>query len=252
MEEFALPRGWHCPVLGFVLVVASGLVASGSTDAPQAEARQRAQAAQAAPPPSEYVLAPGDAVTVKFYYAPELNESALPIRPDGKTSLQIVGDVQAAGLTVSAFRAALQDRYHGVLKNPELNVVVAAFESQKVYVGGQVGRPGVIPLLPGMTALQAIFAAGGQLRTGGMGSVVVVRNDGTPQPALLMVDLKTALSAGARSADLPLRARDIVFVPQSRIARINQFMDQYVTQLLPITKNFNLNYNFGTYGIAPP
>ena len=117
--------------LAALLMAVGGGSAASAPDGGR-EARERAAAARNAPLPSEYVLGAGDVVGVEFFYAPELTEPKLPVRPDGKTSLKLVGDVQAAGLTVAAFRALLMEKYASILKNPELSVIVDAFESQKV------------------------------------------------------------------------------------------------------------------------
>lgn len=193
----------------------------------------------------EYVLSPGDMLSIKFFYNPELNEQ-LPIRPDGRIALQFVGDVTAAGLRVSELRTSLMDRYREVLNQPDLVVIVTSFGVQKVYVGGEVGRPGEIPLIPGMTPLQAIIIAGGDRRTASLRNVVVVRDQGTETPLLLLVDVKKAMSKTAESQDVRLQARDIVFVPMSRIAKVDNFVNQYIKELVPMSMVLGLYYNFGT------
>jgi len=191
-----------------------------------------------------YTVQPGDVLTVKFFYNEELNEQ-LPVRPDGYLALQLVGEVKAAGLTVPELREALVEKYTGVLKKPEVTVIVNQFDTQKAYVGGEVARPSIVPLSPYTTALGAIIMAGGPLPTSELTSVVVVRDTGVDQPEIMLLNLDQALSKLGGSEDIPLQPRDIVWVPQSVIAKIDQFVDQYIEQVLPISRSFNVNYTFG-------
>ena len=208
--------------------------------APQPEAARQPEAVK------EYVLSPGDTIAVKFAYNPELSEQ-LPIRPDGRIALQIIGDVTAAGLSVSQLRSQLIERYTGALKHPELVVIVNSFGMQKVYVGGEVARPGEIPLSSGMTTLQAIIMAGGDRRTASTRNVVIVRDQGTDTPLFLLVDLKKVLSQVDMSADVRLQPRDIIFVPMSKIAKVNNFVQMYIRDVVPMSMVLGLYYNFNPF-----
>lgn len=115
---------------------------------------------QTGPPESEILLGPGDEIEVKFLLWPELNEIQR-IRPDGQVSLQLIGDVRAAGLTTGQLKLLLQEKYKEKIKNPDILVLVREFASQQVYVTGNVNIPGPIPLQRSMTALEAVMAAGG-------------------------------------------------------------------------------------------
>lgn len=204
---------------------------------------QRAASPAAAP---EYLLSPGDVLSVKFLHNPELNEQ-VPIRPDGRLALPIVGEVLAAGYSAAQFRDQLIERYSGVVKHPELVVMVQSFGAQRVYVGGEVGRPGEVAFIPGMTALQAVIMAGGDRRSASRRNVVVVRDQGTDTPLLLLVDLKRAVSKANPGGDLRLQPRDIVFVPMSNIAKVNTFVAQYIKDVVPISLVMGLYYNFGSF-----
>jgi protein involved in polysaccharide export with SLBB domain len=194
----------------------------------------------------EYVLCPGDVLSVKFLHTPELNEQ-LPIRPDGKLALPIVGEIVAAGYSAAQLRDLLIERYAGVVRHPELVVMVQSFGTQRVYVGGEVGRPGEVAFIPGMTALQAVIMAGGDRRSASRRKVVVVRDQGTETPLLLLVDLNRAVSTTAPGGDLRLQPRDIVFVPMSNIAKVNTFVAQYIKDVVPISLVMGLYYNFGSF-----
>ena len=196
--------------------------------------------------PSPYRLAPGDTIAIKLFYNPELNEQ-MPIRPDGMISLPLLGEVTAAGRTTEELRAHLTERYGVVVKLPELSVIVQSFGTQKIYVGGEVGRPGEVAFIPGMTTLQAVILAGGDRRTASTRNVVIVRDQGTETPQLLLVDLKAVVAKTRAVADLRLQPRDIVFVPMSGIAKVNNFVTQYIKDVIPMSLVLGLYYNFDAF-----
>jgi polysaccharide export outer membrane protein len=193
----------------------------------------------------DYVLRQGDLLTVKFYFTPELNEQT-PIRPDGKITMQLVGDIEAADLTVPEFRTKLTEAYQQYLKHPEISVTVNTFDKQRIFIGGEVAHAGALPLHQGMTVLQAIFMAGGYRDTAEPTEVLVIREKEPNKPELLMVDLQSGLDSVTQVDDVYLLPHDVVMVPKSTIAKMDQFVDQWINQLIPVARSFALNYNMGT------
>ena len=100
------------------------------------QARSYAQA------PKEYIIEVGDTLDIKFMYNAELNELAVPVRPDGRISLQLAHDVPAAGLTPTQLRNVLNEKYAAELKKPEIAVIVRSFGGQKIFVDGEVNYSG--------------------------------------------------------------------------------------------------------------
>jgi len=180
-----------------------------------------------------YVLQPGDQIGVKFYTNPELNED-VEVRPDGMISLQLIDDVRAAGLTPAALDAELTKRYTGELANPQITVMVRKSSSQRVYVGGEVGAQGVIRLTGGMTLFQAIQKAGGFTKTAHRKSVVLIRQDANGKPVGRLVDVREVQTGAHPENDVPLQPFDLVFVPRSKIANVDVFVEQYIRDALPI------------------
>jgi polysaccharide biosynthesis/export protein len=208
-----------------------------------AAASANAFAVRQAPPMVDYQLAVGDSLSIKFLYNAELNEQ-MPIRPDGKIALPLIGELRAAGLTAAELRQGLTEKYAHHLKRPEVSVIVTSFDTQKAYVGGEVNRPGVIPLVDRMTVLGALTAAGGMRDTSAAETIFILRDQGTDRPLILMVDFHDQQQI-ART-DIPVRPRDIIYIPMSPIAKADLFVDQYINKLLPISRSFNLNYQFGS------
>jgi len=178
----------------------------------------------------EYYIQPGDQLDIKFFYNPELNETVL-VRPDGKISLQLIDDVQAASMTPSQLDRLLTKIYAKELKKPEITVIVRSFAGQRVYVGGEVNRQGIINLTAGMTALQAVFNAGGLKETADPESAIVIRKGPDNEPIPIRVDL-SAFQEEYSGAGFHLLPQDIVYVPKTFIAEANKFVNQYVERLL--------------------
>jgi len=191
----------------------------------------------AEPPP--YRIQPGDQLEIRFYQLPEQNV-VLPVRPDGNISLPLANEVRAAGRTPEELRLELVGRYSVELRDPRIAVVVQTFSAQKVHVGGHVGKPGVVELNGSRTVLQAIFEAGGFLPTASPEDVVVVRQTGPNQFAVIPLDLESFLNGQDLRQNLMLQPYDSVFVPASPIANMNQWVDQYIRQNLPFNAGWRL------------
>ena len=189
-----------------------------------------------------YILQVGDVLDIKFFYTPELNET-LPIRPDGKISLQLVDEVHAAGLTPAQLDAILTKKYFDRLDKPELAVIVRTFTAHKIYVGGEVRSPGTITFSGDLTALQAIMHTGGYKDTAELRNVVVIRNQGTMTPEFISLNLQELLTRGGTQNDIRLKPRDIVFVPKTGIAQLGLFVEQYIDQVIPSALSLGLIYN---------
>lgn len=180
-----------------------------------------------------YTLLPGDLVSVKFYYNPELNED-LTVRPDGKITMQLIGEVTAAGLTPETLAENLTQLYSSELAAPNVSVIVRKVSNQRVFVSGEVGKQGVVLLTQGMTLYQAIQKAGGLLNTAQRSQVILIRRTAEGQPSGSAVDVRPIEEGAAPQNDVALQAYDMVFVPRSAIADVNVWVDQYIRQNLPI------------------
>jgi polysaccharide export outer membrane protein len=116
-----------------------------------------------------------------------------------------------------------------------------------VYVGGEVAQPGLETVQGNLSALAAIIKAGGAQHTASLRSVVLIRNSGVAgKPEIRLLNLHDTLKG--RGQDLPLHAFDIVYVPRSRIANIDQFVDQYMRQISPVPLNGGFSYLLNSSG----
>jgi len=107
-----------------------------------------------------YVIGPEDVLDVNVWKEPDMTR-VVPVRPDGKITLPLINDVQAAGSTPQQLASAVTERLHKFLTEPQVTVIVTQINSQRVFVVGEVLRAGAFPLVPGTTVLQALASAGG-------------------------------------------------------------------------------------------
>ena len=165
----------------------------------------------------QYVIKAGDKLSVKFFFNPELNEQDLIVRPDGRISLQLVQEVEAANLTAPQLTSELTKRYAGQLKNPEIAVIVRSVREQpKIYVDGEVGSPGTFELGDSLDVLQAVaLARGFKADTAKKDEVIVIRRDRNGKQFVIKLDINAALSGRDLTQNISLLPNDFVYVPRS-------------------------------------
>jgi len=193
----------------------------------------------------------------------------VPVRPDGRITLPLIGDVQAAGLTVPELRYEVNRQYAKYVRNLDTTVILKQVRSPKVFVMGEVFKPGGYETPQPVTAMQAIAMAGGLRETANADSVVVLRDIGLPVPKGIRLDIedifdleKSDLSKeweerrkrlrerlaedGKQDMtqevyaemgdwnfihnDLVLQRNDIIYVPKTFIAGVDKFINQWFTK----------------------
>jgi polysaccharide biosynthesis/export protein len=154
--------------------------------APAVASTQKSEAASAPKnadstvPDVEYKIGPQDVVRIDVWKEPDITRT-IPVRPDGKISLPLLNDVQAAGLTAQQLSNSIRDGLTKYLNNPQVTVTVTEINSRRVYLTGEIARPGALPLLPNMTVLQAISSGGGFTQFAKRKNIYVLRNEGGRQ-----------------------------------------------------------------------
>jgi protein involved in polysaccharide export with SLBB domain len=210
----------------FPLLVACSHAVKGTPSLANAEPRN------APPPAEEYRIQAGDQLDIKFFYNKDLNEQ-VTVRPDGRISLQLVRSIVAAGLTPEQLIDQLTKAYGAHLKDPEVAVIVRSFSAQRVYVDGEVAKPGMIPLSGPTTVRQAISQAGGFLYTGNTTDVLLIRQGPGNRPLAMMVNMQKVLDGTDPSQDIYLKPFDVVYVPKTAITNANLWIEQYLTRMVP-------------------
>ncbi|MCC6849203.1 MAG: polysaccharide export protein [Deltaproteobacteria bacterium] len=221
-------------VLLAVAVAACGAPKQVTNPPPEIAALYPTLADNPRPPVQPYVLQVGDELAIKFYTNPELNED-VKIRPDGMISLQLIDDVPAAGRTPKELDADLTKRYTGELADPQVSVIVRKTGLNRVYIDGEVGKPGIVAIAGGMTLYQAIQRAGGLLETAHRKQVILIRKGPDGKPVGRSVDIRPIQDGWNPGVDVPLQPLDMVFVPRSKIAEVDLFVKQYIRDALPLS-----------------
>jgi polysaccharide biosynthesis/export protein len=158
-----------------------------------------------------YVIGPEDVLDVSVWKEPELTRTE-PVRPDGKISLPLLNDVQAAGLTPMQLAASVAEKLRKYLADPQVTVIVTGMNSQRIYILGEVTRPGAYPLLPGITMLQALSSAGGFTQFASLKKIYLMRNVNGKQMKFPF-NYKEAVRGRATQQNIPLKAGDTIVVP---------------------------------------
>ncbi len=191
-----------------------------------------------------FVLGAGDNIEVKFYYTPELNQK-MTIRPDCFISMQLIDETKACGIQVKELTDILTKKYSGVLRDPELTVIVDASAGQNVYVGGEINQPGLFPIHGRMSALQAVIQAGGVKNTAELKNVVILRKGTNNKTKFILANLDAAMESSPEYKGVYLSPFDIVYVPKSHIAKLSELVSQYFTKLIPISYNVGYSWFHG-------
>jgi protein involved in polysaccharide export with SLBB domain len=224
------------------------------------------------------VLKPNDYFDLKFVYNPELN-IGVRIQSDGKISLPIVGEVEAANLTPEQLRQRLIEKYSHDIRKPDIavltgtnpnafpidiaakniytegnfiNVGLVKSAGQFVFVGGEVAQPQPVRWEGHMTALQAIAAAGGKTVKADLSRVVILRRGPFEQSEWMQTDLVSPLEGKDLKNDVVLKAGDILVVPMSGIAKVGQFVQQYLRDTIPMYGNYNISLGSASGAFAAP
>jgi len=155
---------------GLVLI---GSLVAGGTQAQEPTAKAPAVPASAALPPG-YVIGPEDLLTIVFWRDKEISGDAA-VRSDGMISLPLLNDVRAAGLTPEQLSAELEKAASKFIADPDATVIVREIRSRKVYVVGEVGKPGAVPLIGEMNVLQLLASVGGLLEHASRDDITVIR-----------------------------------------------------------------------------
>jgi polysaccharide export outer membrane protein len=205
-------------VFGLLLIMPFGFGWNGaaqstdSTSGQKREAESKPAAAAVTPATTtdqEYYIGPQDVVQIDVWKEPEITRT-IPVRPDGKISLPLLNDVQAAGLTAMQLAGSIREGLAKYLHNPQVTVMVTQINSRRVFVTGEVAKSGALPLLPGMTALQALSSAGGFTQFAKEKGIYILRNENGKQ-VKLPYNYKDVLKG--QKEDIPLQSGDVIVVP---------------------------------------
>lgn len=193
-------------------------------------------------PAQDYRISRSDELNLRFYFTPELNTTAI-VRSDGRISLPLLGELHVEGLTVTEMAGLVERLLAPQVRRPQVSINVQSAATQRVFVGGEVGKPGMQPLVGPLTVVQAVMVAEGLRDTAQPSEVLVLRRGLSGQREVLRVNLEAVMSGRDPAADMPLNAFDVVVVPRSGIADVGRWVDLYIRRVLPISFGFSYTVN---------
>lgn len=159
---------------------------------------------------SEFRLGPEDVIEVSVYGEKDLS-IAVPVRPDGKVSIPLIGEIPASGKTATELQKEIAQKYARFISEPAVTVVVKEVNSPKVSVLGEVKTPGMYKIKDRATVLDAIAMAGGLTEYAKRDKVTVIRLDTSGQQSLLKVNLKDQIK-GRRADPFYVLPYDKIYV----------------------------------------
>jgi polysaccharide export outer membrane protein len=212
----ATPRFGAAAVMAAALLAAAGvpLHGAGSVADQEREASPIASAAAAVSPsaPAGYVIGVDDVLSILFWRDKDLSAPDITVRPDGKVTLPLLNDVQAAGLSPEQLRDVVLEAARKYVEDPNPTVIVKEIKSRKVFITGQVEKPGPYPLNGPTTILQLIATAGG-LRDFADGKNISVMRNQQGRPVVFAFSYPDLLKKKNLGRNIVLEPGDTVVVP---------------------------------------
>jgi protein involved in polysaccharide export with SLBB domain len=203
--------------------------------APLSDIKLTPTAADEDAPP--YKIGAGDELEVKFLAVPEINDRIV-VAPDGYISLMFAPHIKAAGLTVEELVKNINKVLKPHVTQVDMVVVMRTFASQRVFVNGEVARPGPVQLVGNENVMQVLADSGWVTPAAGTQDVLIMRNG-----LVYKVEVSKLITGADMSQNVPLQGGDILLVPPSGIAVADRWVDQHIRQILPIQPGLSYGIN---------
>jgi polysaccharide biosynthesis/export protein len=167
---------------------------------------------------SEYVIGSGDELSIFVYQSPELSDQGITVRPDGKISMPLVQDINAAGLTPPELASNITQRLRQYVKNPVVTVIVRSFvgpTDRQVRVIGEAADPQALPYRDGMSLLDVMIATKGLTKYAAGNRAIIVRRDASGKEEEIHVHLSDLMNDGDLSQNVRMQPGDTLIIPQT-------------------------------------
>jgi len=193
------------------LWVAAGSVTAGQGTSPGSSVGGQAAVTNGVTPPPGYVIGPDDQLSILFWREKDLSAD-VTVRPDGKITLPLINELQAAGLTPEQLRVVVTEHARRFVEDPNAVVVVRQINSRKVFITGEINKPGPYPLSGPTTVLQLIAMAGGLRDYADSKKIVIVRTV-NGKPVSLPFNYREVVQRKNLRQNIELEPGDTVIVP---------------------------------------
>lgn len=169
------------------------------------------KAVQTAAEDPGYRIGPQDILKIDVWREDQLTRT-VPVRPDGKITLPLLNDVQAAGMTPMELSSVIRDELKKYITNPQVTVSVTEINSRRIYVTGEVAKAGAYQLLPHMTVLQALSSSGGFTAFARVKNIYVLRSE-NGKSVKIPLNYKEAITGKNPEQNIELQPGDVIVVP---------------------------------------
>ena len=194
-----------------------------------------------------YRIQVADKLAIQSYYDQQLNQDSI-VRPDGRISLVLIGEIVAVNKTPGDLSAEIKEAYAQHLGDPDINVMVNEISPRRMYIGGEIRSPSEHIIEGSLTLMQVISLAGGFRETANFNQVLLLRSRDN---ILETHQIDTDKILTNEIQDVFLAQNDVIFVPRTKIADMGLFVDQYLSNMVPdfIRVNFGFNTQLGTTSV---
>ena len=197
-----IPHAWCGMLMVLTLTGVAPLALSASPPAP----------VRAAPPDTAYTVKPGDLLAISVWKEPDLQGPVL-VRPDGAFSFPLAGQMDARGKTVQELQQMVTEKLRKFISDPVVTVSVQEIKGNKVYVIGQVNKPGDFVVNPRVDVMQALSMAGGTTPFAALGDIMILRRTDGGQQQALPFRYTEVVRGRNLDQNITLQAGDVVVVP---------------------------------------
>lgn len=185
---------------------------------------------------TEYNIDVGDVLDISLWKVPDLSSPEVIVRPDGKISLPLIGDIQAVGLTLTGLDAEITEKYALYVREPQVSVMIKKFGGSKVVVLGDVKIPGVYSFSGAIRLAEAIALAGDTTKYAVRNNILVIRGDIHNNPEIISANMISFIKNGRLGENVLIQPQDVVFVPRSIIGNISSFLETISPIIDGVTK----------------
>lgn len=179
--------------------------------------------------------------------APRGQAKLVSIGPDGNVYLPLLKGIKAAGKTIDELRDTINNEYRYEFNNLNVSILIESITGNRVFIFGEVPRPGPIQIKTPMTLLQLFASVGGYLPTSAMDQVKIMYWNERNEPILKTVNLYNIMNNLKLEEDMVVPNNSVIYVPKTGIAKMNQWVDQYIRQLF-LWQGENLGFSYGLGG----
>lgn len=177
----------------------------------------------------EYYIDVGDILDISVWQVPDLSRGEVIVRPDGKVSFPLIGDIKAEGTTLTQLDNIITEKLKEFVRTPEVSIMIRSFgeDTNKVIILGEIVSPGIYKFNEPPTITEAVAAAGGYTKYAVLNSIMVIRGGTRTKPTVNRVNLAQILKTGKLTENIFLKPNDIVYAPRSFIGNVNTFLDVF-------------------------